>query len=83
MLEAAGQQPSNPQEQPTGVPVVDSASESQEESPEELAPAAVQLDHSHSSPLIQLLYAATCETKQQPTLDRLAEAQKLVEAARI
>ena len=46
---------------------VDSASK-QYESSEELAPAAIELDVSHTSPLLQLLYAATRETKQQPTL---------------
>ncbi len=52
-----------------------------EESPEteDLAPAEVQLDVSHVSPLIQVLYQATRETKEGPTLDRLAEAKKLIE----
>jgi LssY C-terminus len=50
-----------------------------EDPPEdELAPAAMELDVSKSSPLIQTLYQATRETKEQPTLDRLAEAKKLI-----
>jgi len=50
-----------------------------EDPPEdELAPAAVQLDVSKSSPLIQTLYQATRETKEQPILDRLEEAKKLI-----
>src|SRR6516162_1543428 len=52
-----------------------------EEAPEdELAPAAVELDVSQSSPLIQTLYKATRETKEKPTLDRLDEARKLIES---
>jgi hypothetical protein len=50
-----------------------------EDPPEdELAPAAVRLDVSKSSVLIQTLYQATRETKEQPILDRLAEAKKLI-----
>jgi LssY C-terminus len=50
-----------------------------EEAPEEaLAPAAVQLDVSRTSPLIQALYQATRETKETPMLDRLSEAKKLI-----
>jgi hypothetical protein len=50
-----------------------------EDPPEdELAPAAMQLDVSKSSPLIQTLYQATRETKEQPILDRLGEAKKLI-----
>ncbi len=46
---------------------------------EDLAPAAVQLDVSGDSPLIQLLYRATRETKEQPTIDRLEEAKQLLQ----
>ncbi|HEX4167828.1 MAG TPA: LssY C-terminal domain-containing protein [Bryobacteraceae bacterium] len=53
--------------------------EAAEPAEEELAPAAVQLDVSRTSPLIQALYQATRQTKQQPTLDRLAEAKRLIE----
>jgi len=45
----------------------------------ELAPAAVKLDVSGASPLIQKLYAATRETKEQAILDRLGEAKKLID----
>lgn len=56
----------------------DTADDSQETPDDELAPAAVTLDVSHTSPLIQKLYEATRETKEQPTLDRLAEAKQLI-----
>ena len=46
---------------------------------EDLAPAALELDQSRSSPVIQVLYQATRETKEGPTLDRLREAKRLVE----
>jgi hypothetical protein len=75
-----GLPPSHSQETSPGVPAIDLASESQDESSDELAPAAVQLDLSHTSPLLQVLYAATRETKQQPTLDRLTEAKRLIES---
>lgn len=42
-------------------------------------PAAVQLDGSRSSPLIQVLYRATRETKKQAILDKLDEAKKLLD----
>jgi LssY C-terminus len=61
--------------------VTDSNAQIPEEVPEEeLAPAAVKLDVSHTSPLIQVLYQATRETKERPILDRLAEAKKLIAA---
>jgi ankyrin repeat protein len=75
-----GPPPSHSQETSPGVPTIDSASEPQDESSDELAPAAVQLDLSRTSPLLQVLYAATRETKQQPTLDRLTEAKRLIES---
>jgi hypothetical protein len=50
----------------------------QETPDDELDTAAVSLDLSHTSPLIQKLYQATRETKEQPILDRLAEAKKLI-----
>ena len=46
---------------------------------EDLAPAAVQLDVSQTSLLIQALYQATRETKEQAILDRIEGAKKLVE----
>ena len=45
----------------------------------ELAPAAIQIDVSKASNLIQALYAATRETKTQPTLDDLAKAKTLID----
>lgn len=45
---------------------------------EELEEAAVKLDVSRSSPLIQKLYQATRDTKEQDILARLAEAKKLL-----
>jgi hypothetical protein len=53
--------------------------DTQEEAQEDLTPAALQLDVSKDSPLLQTLYQATRETKVQPTLDRLAEAEKLLQ----
>jgi hypothetical protein len=47
---------------------------------EDHAPAAIQLDVTKSSPLIQTLYQATRETKEQPILDRLSEAKQLIES---
>jgi Ankyrin repeats (many copies) len=46
---------------------------------EDLAPAAVQLDVSKASPLIQKLYQATRETKEQLILARLTEAKALLD----
>lgn len=40
--------------------------------------AAVQLDLTHSSPLIQALYQATRETKEQPILEQLTKAKGLL-----
>jgi hypothetical protein len=54
--------------------------EDEEETPEgELAPAAVKLDVSHASPLIQTLYAATRETKEQDTLEQLEKAKTQID----
>jgi hypothetical protein len=50
-------------------------SDTQDTPDDELDTAAVTLDVSHSSPLIQKLYQATRETKEQPILDRLTEAK--------
>jgi len=50
-----------------------------ESAEEELAPAAVTLDVSKDSPLIQSLFQATRETKEPAILDRIAQAQKLVD----
>lgn len=45
---------------------------------DELAAPALTLDQSHASPLIRVLYEATRETKERPTLDSLAEAKRLI-----
>jgi ankyrin repeat protein len=45
---------------------------------DELEEAAVKIDVSHSSPLIQKLYQATRETKEQDILARLVEAKKIL-----
>jgi len=45
---------------------------------DELEAAAVTLDVSHSSRLIQTLYQATRETKEKDILDKLTEAKKLL-----
>jgi hypothetical protein len=45
---------------------------------DELEEAAVKLDVSRSSPLIQKLYQATRDTKEQDILARLTEAKKLL-----
>src|ERR1700677_4284211 len=47
---------------------------------DELESAAVTIDVSHSSPLIQTLYQATRETKEQNILAQLIEAKKLLAA---
>ena len=46
----------------------------------ELAPAAVQLDESKASPLIQELYAATRETKISAIVDDLTKAKGMIDA---
>jgi hypothetical protein len=46
----------------------------------ELAPAALQLDESKASPLIQELYGATRETKVPDIVARLTKAKSLIEA---
>jgi hypothetical protein len=60
----------------------DASSQAAEAEPPEgeLAPAAIQLDVSQASPLIQELYAATRETKEQPTLARLVQAKSLIDS---
>jgi len=45
---------------------------------EELAPAELELDVSKDSPLLQVLYKATRETKEKEILARLAEAKALI-----
>ena len=60
-----------------------SVAEQGEEADEDLAPAAVQLDVSQSSPLIQELYRATRETKEKDILARVATAKTLVDTSDI
>jgi hypothetical protein len=57
------------------------AAEQGEEADEDLAPAAVQLDVSQSSPLIQELYRATRETKEKDILRRIATAKTLIDTS--
>ncbi len=58
----------------------DSDADSQDEPPDdELAPAALQLDTSNLPPLLQELYQATRETKEQAVLARLAHTKELIE----
>jgi LssY C-terminus len=45
---------------------------------DELAPAVLERNVVNESPLIQVLYRATRETKEGPILDCLAEAKKLI-----
>jgi hypothetical protein len=58
------------------------ADEGTEEVPEgELAPASLQLYESKSSPLIQALYQASRETKEDQILARLNSAKALIPSA--
>ena len=53
-----------------------------EEPPEgELAPAALKLDVSNTSPLIEELYLATRETKEKEILAHIERAKSLVDSA--
>lgn len=54
-----------------------------ESADEDLAPAAVQLDVSQTSPLIQELYRATRETKEKDILARIATAKTLIATSEI
>src|SRR5579862_9621882 len=69
---------SNREQQPRNAEIIREIPDESEEG--ELAPAAVQLDVSHVSPLLQDLYQATRETKEQAMLDRLAHAKSLIES---
>jgi LssY C-terminus len=60
---------------------LDGEPEEEVEPSEELAPAAVQLDVSHVPPLIQALYQATRETKENKILERLDAAKQLIPTA--
>ncbi len=79
----SGQRPATQQKQDSKPSKDEEGPDSEEQPSEEgeLAPAAVQLDISNSSPLIQELYQATRETKEQPILARLTKAKGLVGSA--
>lgn len=87
LLQASTQDPQNPAKHKAATAseeaknADDQTQDEDQEEPvgEDLAPAAVQLDVSNSSPLIQKLYQATRETKEQEILARLAEAKKLLD----
>jgi hypothetical protein len=55
--------------------------EAEQEAEEEMATAAVELDVSKDSPLIQALYRATRETKDKAILADLAQAKTLAKSA--
>jgi hypothetical protein len=56
----------------------------EEDAPEgELEPAAVQLDVSNTSPLIEELYRATRETKEKEILAHIEQAKQLVDTANL
>src|SRR5271166_3009864 len=68
----SGQQPAKGQNQDSKTPGAEDTADSEEQTSEEgePAPAAVQLDVSGTSPLIQELYYATRETKEKAILER-------------
>jgi hypothetical protein len=59
----------------------DQTAQEDEAADEDLAPAALELDVSQSSPLIQELYRATRETKEKDILARIATAKTLIDTA--
>ncbi|MGA2696585.1 MAG: LssY C-terminal domain-containing protein [Terriglobales bacterium] len=59
----------------------DQTAQEDEAADEDLAPAALELDVSQSSPLIQELYRATRETKEKDILARIATAETLIDTA--
>jgi len=68
------QQSSNSAKQAVEIP--------EEDAPEgELEPAAVQLDVSNSSPLIEELYRATRETKEREILAHIEQAKQLIDGS--
>ena len=75
------QTPSKTQQvEPQGEPAPTQA-EAEQEAEEEMATAAVELDVSKDSPLIQALYRATRETKDKAILADLAQAKTLAKSA--
>lgn len=79
----SGQQPAKDQNQDSKAPGAEDTGDSEEQTSDEgePAPAAVQLDVSGTSPLIQELYYATRETKEKAILERLTRAKELVGSA--
>jgi hypothetical protein len=77
---AAQTKPALKADQKTPAQAENSRTEAEDEDTpnDELEEAAVKLDVSHSSPLIQKLYQATRDTKEQDILARLTEAKKLL-----
>ncbi len=76
----AGQPPANAREQDAQPTKAGSAADTQDDSEEEeSAPAALELDVSHASPLIRELYQATRETKEKAILEHLTRAKKLLD----
>lgn len=73
------QKPSKTEAPQAQNPGEDTHDEDEQEDSEDLAPAAVQLDVSNDSPLIQALYRATRETKEQDILAQLAQAKSLLD----
>lgn len=66
------------QKTPSEADTAQADADDQDTSNDELEEAAVKLDVSRSSPLIQKLYQATRDTKEQDILGRLTEAKKLL-----
>jgi Ankyrin repeat len=82
--QGAAVHPPSPAKDKSKTKPADSSSDSQDQDDvpdEDLAPAAVQLDVSNSSPLIQELYQATRETKEKEILARLDTVKKLIDTA--
>ena len=70
--------PKSAQKTPSQVDNAQADADDEDTPNDELEEAAVKLDVSHSSPLIQKLYQATRDTKEQDILARLTEAKKLL-----
>ena len=84
--EAAPSQPAPSQTSPSTTSLAQSEPKVEDlpeegEATEELVTPALKLDVSHESPLIQALYQATRETKEDAILARLADAKKLINTA--
>jgi hypothetical protein len=79
-IAAAQSKPASKSNQKTPAQAEDTKTDADDEDMpnDELEEAAVKLDVSHSSALIQKLYQATRDTKEQEILARLTEAKKLL-----